>query len=221
MGIATCVALEFEDSVELLDQLNIWTKLSSENDQEYYNSCQDFFGTRHNANMISSDHVFMWGPDIICSYLMNLDAVEASLDFFIETESDKKIKVKRCGIRLIYRQEVEEECPISLEDSIKEGMCQDLSLNICSYSEEIIPDRHDCSSGSNYEGYCSGCHISELLEETEVISNQPEPRAIETSNSVAVESHMQRIKCLDICGCLSFLSLLLVTYNKHCWIITL
>ncbi|PON32201.1 TIR-NBS-LRR-like protein [Parasponia andersonii] len=253
LGFATCVALEFEGSIELRYQFNISTKLCIKRSYggEYYDSTVSFncgiFESRNRISILNSNHVCMWrnyDPNILL-YLMNLDpAVEASFDYLINIDSEKNIKVKRCGIHMIYGQEAGEEFLTSQHATNVEGICQDLTLSIgsesekmsihecrgcfnmelqrlgenpfseqctiasssiVSYSKEIIPKHHDCSSNSNNED--NGFFVSELLDEPEVMTNQPEASGTEPINSNAEESNLRRIKCFNICSCLPFLSI--------------
>ena len=148
--------------------------------------------------IISSDHLFIWYPHAASKFHdMNLDAIEASFDFSCHLYSGRRpeskkvrIKVKRCGIRMIYLPEAGEEGPSQEDFMIKQG----LHLSNGSCSEEIVP---------------SGCLITELLEEPELItSNHPESSGTETSCSDAEESRIQINKCFDFCSCLPFLSIL-------------
>ncbi|PON35757.1 LRR domain containing protein, partial [Trema orientale] len=261
-GFATCVVLEFGDSFDLKNKLNISTTLFNINyGEEYYDSTMSFesyvFADLDSKGIIlSSDHVCMWcnyDPNIKL-FLMNLDLVEASFDYFVNVDSEKNVKVKRCGLRMLYFQEAGEEYPVSQYAMVAKDICPDLTLSIVShsdevsilechdcsdmelqrtgnnrysehstiantlcrdsflstdpYSEAIIPDRNDCSSNSNTDGY-TGCLVSNLLEEPHVITNQPEPSEIAPINSDAAESHIQRIKRFNICGCLPFLSVII------------
>ncbi|PON31299.1 hypothetical protein TorRG33x02_358150 [Trema orientale] len=79
---------------------------------------------------------------------MNLDAVEASFDC-INIDTEKRIKVKRCGIHMIYGQEAGEECPTSQHATIVDRICQDLTLSIDSESEKM--SIHECRGCSTVE----------------------------------------------------------------------
>ena len=73
----------------------------------------------------SSDHLFMWYQHE--DYSNCLDAIEASFDFFFgkldfwkqENVNSYKGKVKRCGVRLLYRQDAENFCSISNQYAIE------------------------------------------------------------------------------------------------------
>ncbi|PON38142.1 NB-ARC domain, LRR domain containing protein [Trema orientale] len=157
LGFATCVALEFEGSIELKYQFNISTKLCFKRSygEEYcestisFNSC--IFESRNNRGIIlNSDHVCMWcnyDPNVTLN-LMNLDAVETSFDC-INIDTEKRIKVKRCGIHMIYGQEAGEECPTSQHATIVDRICQDLTLSIDSESEKM--SIHECRGCSTVE----------------------------------------------------------------------
>lgn len=84
------------------------------------------------------------------------------------------IKVNRCGIRMIYLHETEEQGSISKDFKIVEGLSKDTSLSNGSFSamtcsEERIPrPRHGSSMDIQNLDDCSN---SELDEEPEVINN--------------------------------------------------
>ncbi|PON78506.1 LRR domain containing protein, partial [Parasponia andersonii] len=195
LGFATCIVLEVEDSFDLGYHWSTSTKLSfqSNNGEEYYDSNLSFRA----SIFLNSDHVLMWcnyDPKIKF-YLMNLDSIEASFDCTFITDSDENIKVKRCGIRMIYGQVGEEENPISQEDyTIEEEISQELNLSIG--SEEIIISRQHDSSNM----------------ELQRLENNPRTEFSTVVDGLCPDSSLstgslQKIKRFNICGCLPFLSI--------------
>ncbi|PON35756.1 Leucine-rich repeat, partial [Trema orientale] len=186
LGFATSVSLEFDDCFKFnyLDiDITIHFK-ANYGEEDKHCDFRVYFITdvvepmEKESLIISSDHVFICYPHAPSKFNdINPDAVEASFDFSCHLHSGRRpeskmvpIKAKMCGIRMIYLQEAEEEGP-SQEDSI---ITQDFCSAIVSCSKEIVP---------------SGCPISELLEEPElIVTNHPEPSGTETICSDAEES---------------------------------
>lgn len=212
LGFATCVALEFEDRLKfnyLRIDTTIHFKTNQYGEKDEVCDFQVYFisdvvePTDKESFTISSDHVFIWYVHAASKFQdMNLDAVaEASFDFsptlFSGIRPNSKqvtVKVKRCGIRMIYLPEAEEEGRIYYDDfMIKQGL----------YSSNIVGS---CSEESVRSG---GSLLSELVEEPElIITNLPEPSGTETINADVEESPMQRIKFFDFCSCLPFISII-------------
>lgn len=184
LGLATCVALEFDDCYDLsyLDveidttihfKENYGTTANGDDEKDVVCDFKVSFThdliTEKEKVTISSDHVFIWyGHNANKFREMKLDgAVEALLDF-----SCPFAKVKSCGIRMMYLPEAKEELYSSI-----------------------------ASSSSN------GCR---MYEEPELsMSIDPEPSGTETNCYDADESPMHRVnKCFDFFGCLPFFSTL-------------
>ncbi|PON38146.1 Leucine-rich repeat, partial [Trema orientale] len=193
LGFAACVALKIR-TFELNNILEIVTVLRFKtNHGEKYYRCMVLFTDCYDGdseeNMLKSfDHVFMWykyDPNIKFD-LMNLDVTEASFDI-VSMLDGENIKVRSCGIRMIYRQEAEEEWPIL---------------------KEIVPGRHDCSSDANSEDYSRSSLTSELHEE----QLDPSGDESQTSETETFKSAMEEFQASGTEDIL----LVQITTEEHC-----
>ncbi|PON38145.1 TIR-NBS-LRR-like protein [Trema orientale] len=110
-GFATCLALEYlkNDCLESFRSLVIYTRFYYKTNDGEKSFCFRF--SEELGNMIILDHVFMLYYDSVTTEMHDtyLEAVEASVEFFcnLSFPREVEIKVKRCGIRMIYLQEEE------------------------------------------------------------------------------------------------------------------